>query len=151
MRPKLKERRGRKKMMFQGSFARTIDLLKRGMDVAVLRRETIANNIANAETPNFKRSVVNFESELKKALASERVRPPRQFVTDSRHIPFFQPTDYRTVRPRLVLDYLTTAKNNGNNVDIEEEGMLALENQLLYQTMAQAIASEFNRVNLVLR
>ena len=137
--------------MFTGSFAKTVDLLKRGMDIAVLRRDVIANNIANAETPNFKRTVVNFESELKRALDSEKIRPPRQFIADSRHIPFHRPVDYRTVRPRLVLDYLTTAKNNGNNVDIEEEGMLALENQLLYQTMAQAIASEFNRVNLVLR
>jgi flagellar basal-body rod protein FlgB len=134
-----------------GRFEKTIDLLKRGLDVAVLRNNVIANNIANAETPNFKRSVLNFESSLKRALDSEKVRPPRQFVTDSRHIPFYQPTDYRTVRPRLVLDYLTTAKNNGNNVDIEEEGMLALQNQLLYQTMAQAISSEFSRVNLVLR
>ncbi len=137
--------------MFTGSFAKTVDLLKRGMDIAALRRNVIANNIANAETPNFKRTVVNFESELKRALDSEKIRPPRQFITDRRHIPFHRPVDYRTVRPRLVLDYLTTAKNNGNNVDIEEEGMLALENQLLYQTMAQAIASEFNRVNLVLR
>jgi flagellar basal-body rod protein FlgB len=137
--------------MFTGSFAKTVDLLKRGMDIAVLRRDVIANNIANAETPNFKRTVVNFESELKRALDSEKIGPPRQFIADRRHIPFHRPVDYRTVRPRLVLDYLTTAKNNGNNVDIEEEGMLALENQLLYQTMAQAIASEFNRVNLVLR
>jgi flagellar basal-body rod protein FlgB len=137
--------------MFTGRFDKTVDLLKRGMDVSVLRRNVIANNIANAETPNFKRTVLNFESALKRALDSEKVRPPRQFVTDRRHIPFYQPIDYRTVRPRLVLDYLTTAKNNGNNVDIEEEGMLALENQLLYQTMAQAISSEFSRVNLVLR
>ncbi len=137
--------------MFTGSFAKTVDLLKRGMDIAVLRRNVIANNLANAETPNFKRTVVNFESELRRALESEKLRSPRQFITDSRHIPFHQPVDYKTVRPRLVLDYLSTAKNNGNNVDIEEEGMLALENQLLYQTMAQAIASEFNRVNLVLR
>ena len=138
-------------MLSAGRFDKTIDLLKRGMDVSVLRRNVIANNIANAETPNFKRTVLNFESALKRALDSEKARPPRQFVTDSRHIPFYQPIDYRTVRPRLVLDYLTTAKNNGNNVDIEEEGMLALENQLLYQTMAQAISSEFSRVNLVLR
>jgi flagellar basal-body rod protein FlgB len=138
-------------MLLAGRFDKTIDLLKRGMDVSVLRRNVIANNIANAETPNFKRTVLNFESALKRALDSEKVRPPRQFVTDRRHIPFYQPIDYRTVRPRLVLDYLTTAKNNGNNVDIEEEGMLALENQLLYQTMAQAISSEFSRVNLVLR
>jgi flagellar basal-body rod protein FlgB len=137
--------------MFSGRFEKTVDLLKRGLDVSVLRRGVIANNIANAETPNFKRTELNFESALKRALDSEKVPAPRQFVTDSRHIPFYQPIDYRTVRPRLVLDYLTTAKNNGNNVDIEEEGMLALQNQLLYQTMAQAISSEFNRVNLVLR
>lgn len=137
--------------MFSGRFEKTVDLLKRGLDVSVLRRGVIANNIANAETPNFKRTELNFESALKRALDSEKVPAPRQFVTDSRHIPFYQPIDYRTVRPRLVLDYLSTAKNNGNNVDIEEEGMLALQNQLLYQTMAQAISSEFNRVNLVLR
>jgi flagellar basal-body rod protein FlgB len=138
-------------MMFQGSFSKTVDLLKRGLDVSVLRRNVIANNIANAETPNFKRTVVNFEASLKRALNSEKVRPPRQFISDERHIPFFKPLDYRKVQPRLVLDYLTTSKNNGNNVDIEEEGMLALQNQLLYQTMAAAIASEYNRVNLVLR
>jgi flagellar basal-body rod protein FlgB len=137
--------------MFSGRFEKTVDLLKRGLDVSVLRRGVIANNIANAETPNFKRTELNFESALKRALDSEKVPAPRQFVTDSRHIPFYQPIDYRTVRPRLVLDYLTTAKNNGNNVDIEEEGMMALQNQLLYQTMAQAISSEFTRVNLVLR
>lgn len=137
--------------MFSGRFGQTIDLLRRGMDVAVLRRNVIANNMANAETPNFKRSVLNFESELKRALDSAKRQPPRQFVSDPRHIPFYQPRDYRTVQPRMVLDYLTTAKNNGNNVDIEEEGMLAMENQLLYQTMAQAISSQYNLVGLVLR
>jgi flagellar basal-body rod protein FlgB len=137
--------------MFSGSFGKTIDLMRREMDVLVLRRNVIADNIANAETPNFKRTVVNFESELKRALDSERVRPPAQFITDPRHIPFRQPRDYRTVSPRLMLDYLTTSKNNGNNVDIEEEGMLAQENQLLYQTLATAINSQYNLVNLVLR
>ncbi len=137
--------------MFSGSFGATVDLLRREMDVAVLRRNVIANNIANAETPNFKRTVVNFEAELKRALDSTAARPSVQFVNDPRHIPFYQPTDYRTVKPRLVLDYLTTAKNNGNNVDIEEEGMLAQENQLLYQTLATAINAQYNLVNLVLR
>lgn len=137
--------------MFSGQFGQTIDLLRRGMDVAVLRRNVVADNLANAETPNFKRSVVNFEAELKRALDSTKRQPPRQFVSDPRHIPFYQPRDYRTVQPRMVLDYLTTAKNNGNNVDIEEEGMLAMENQLLYQTMAQALSSQYNLVGLVLR
>ena len=72
-------------------------------------------------------------------------------MNDPRHIPFWQPRDYRTVRPRQVLDYLTTSKNNGNNVDVEEEGMLAQQNQLLYQTLATAISAQYNLVNLVLR
>jgi len=138
-------------VIFRGSFGKTIDILKRSMDVAVLRRNVIANNVANAETPNFKRTVVNFESALKRALDSEKVVPPRQFISDPRHIPFHRTVDYRTVQPRRVLDYLTTAKNNGNNVDMEEEMMLAMENQLLYQTMTAVVTSEFNRVNLVLK
>ena len=138
-------------MIFSGSFGKTIDILKRSMDVAVLRRNVIANNVANAETPNFKRTTVNFESALKRALDSEKVVPPRQFVSDPRHIPFHRPVDYRTVQPRRLLDYLTTAKNNGNNVDVEEEMMMAMENQLLYQTMTTFLTSEFNRVNLVLK
>jgi flagellar basal-body rod protein FlgB len=137
--------------MFSGNFGKTVDLLARGMDVAVLRRNVIANNIANSETPNFKRTVVNFEASLRRALDSEKVRPPVEFATNPRHIPFHRTVDYRTVRPRLVLDYLTTAKNNGNNVDVEEEGMLAQQNQLLYQTLATAIGAQYNLVNLVLR
>ena len=60
-------------MLFSGSsFGTTLDLIRREMDVSVLRREVIANNIANADTPNFKRSVVDFESRIKIALNSEK-------------------------------------------------------------------------------
>ncbi len=55
------------------------------------------------------------------------------------------------MKPRRVLDYLTEAKNNGNNVDIEEEGTNALTNQLLYTTLTQAVTSEIQGVNIVLR
>lgn len=133
------------------AFGKNLDILKRSMDVSVLRRNVMANNIANAETPNFKRTVVNFESALKRALESEKAPPPAQLVSDPRHISFHQPQDYRDVRPRRVLDYLTTARNNGNNVDLEEEMMLATQNQLLYQTLATVVSAEYARVGLVLR
>ena len=139
-------------MIFSGAFGRNLDILTREMEVSTLRRNVIANNIANAGTPNFKRSDVNFESQLKRALDSEkRVSDFPQFVTDPKHIPFDTPMDWRQVAPRRVLDYLTEAKNNGNNVDIEQEGMDSMNNQLLYTTLAQVISSEFQRVNLVLR
>jgi flagellar basal-body rod protein FlgB len=139
-------------MTFSGAFGRNLDILTREMEVSTLRRNVIANNIANAGTPNFKRSDVNFESQLKRALDSEkRISGFPQVVTNPKHIAFDKPMDWRQVKPRRVLDYLTEAKNNGNNVDIEQEGMDSLNNQLLYTTLAQVISSEFQRVNLVLR
>ena len=137
--------------MFGGMFGRNLAILTREMDVSVLRRDVIANNVANADTPNFKRSVVNFESQLKRALDSERAERFPQYVTDSRHIVFDKPMRWQDVAPRRVLDYLTEAKNNGNNVDVEEEAMDSLNNQLLYTTLAQVVSSEFQRVNIVLR
>jgi flagellar basal-body rod protein FlgB len=122
------------------------------MDVNLLRRSVIANNLANAEVPNFKRSDVNFESELKRALETEKLRPALELtLTDSRHIPNWRERDYREVQPRRVLDYVSTSKNNGNNVDSEQEIMAALENQLLYTLMAQAETFEFSQINMVLR
>jgi len=132
------------------SFAKTVDILQRNMHTASLRRQVIANNIANAETPNFKRSYVNFEAELSRALASERLNTSIGVLTHERHIPFEKPIDYRDVRPKLVLDYLTTAKNNGNNVDIERELMQATENQMLYELMSSAVSFQFNQIDIVL-
>jgi flagellar basal-body rod protein FlgB len=139
-------------MTFSGAFGRNLELLTREMEVATLRRSVIANNVANANTPNFKRSDVNFESQLKRALDSEKTTSSfPEFLTDPRHIPFNRPIDWRSVQPRRVLDYLTEAKNNGNNVDIEQEGMDSLNNQLIYTTLAQVVSSEFQRVNIVLK
>lgn len=139
-------------MFIGNSFGKTIDILHRSMDVSLLRRDVISDNIANSDTPHFKRSEVNFETALKKALDSEGPSGKLQArMTHSRHISFERPTDYRTVRPRKILDYLTTSKNNGNNVDIEQESMNAMHNQLSYQLMSQIVGSHFGQVNLVLR
>ena len=138
-------------MFIQGAFGKNLNILEKSMDVALIRQNVIADNIANADTPDFKRTAVNFESHLKRALESENKTVFPQILTDKRHIPFFRPMDYREVEPRLVLDYLSTAKNNGNNVDIEVESMALVQNQLLYQTLTQIVQSEFSRINLVLR
>jgi len=133
-------------------FAKTVDILHRAMDASLVRRDVIANNMANSDVPNFKRTVVNFESELKRALDSEKERPALSLaLTNEKHIPNWRERDYRQVEPRRVLDYVSTAKNNGNNVDPEEEMMLALQNQMMYTLMAQAQTFEFGQINLVLR
>ena len=134
------------------SFAKTVDLLHRAMDASTVRRQVIANNMANANVPNFKRSNVNFESELKRALDSEQQRPALELtMTHPDHISNWKERDYRDVQIRRVLDYTSTYNNNGNNVDPEQEFMLALENQMSYTLLAQSAAFEFNQVNQVLR
>jgi flagellar basal-body rod protein FlgB len=138
-------------MFLNNSFGKTLDIVHRTMDVSLVRRNVIANNIANSDTPNFKRTVVNFESQLGRALASEKVHAPKAAMNHEKHIPFYRPIDYRTVEPRKVLDYLSTSKNNGNNVDVEEEMMNALHNQLNYNLMVDALSSQFRQINLVLR
>ncbi len=140
-------------MFFTGSFGKNVDILWRTLNASTIRNNVVANNIANSDTPNFKRTDVNFESQLKRALDSEKTKENAfpAFLTDEKHIPFYTTMDYRDVKPARVLDYLTTAKNNGNNVDIEAESMTLLENQLMYQTLSQVVATKFARVQSILR
>lgn len=133
-------------MFTTSSFGKTMDVLHRSMDVELLRRSVIADNIANADTPHFKRTVVNFESQLKKALRPERDMALSVDVSwRERNI------SYDDVRPSRELDFLTLSDNNGNNVDAEQEMMLSVQNQMRYNLMAQAITSQFQQINTVLR
>lgn len=135
------------------SFSRTTDLLHRAMDVSTLRYQVTANNLANSEVPNYKRVEVNFESELKRALDSEK-NVGESFAmktSDDRHLSSNNFQDYRTVEPRRYRDYLTTSKANGNNVDAETEAMNVLKIQLNYQLLTQLQTFQFSQVKSVLK
>jgi len=135
------------------TFTRAVDLLHRGMDVNTLRYQVSANNMVASGVPNFKRSVVNFESELKRAFESEeKAKNGFQLTrTDERHFALNEPYDYRDVEPRRVLDYTTTVKPNGNNVDAETEAMIVLQSQMQYRMMASLINFEFSQVNTAMQ
>jgi len=135
------------------SFTRSVDLLQREMDVTSLRYQVSANNLANSEVPNFKRSTVNFESELKRAFESEKASREsfKLTTTDDRHIQINTPMDYRDVQPRRVLDYTTTAKANGNNVDAETEANNILQIQMQYRMLTQLTSFEFDQINTAMK
>ena len=139
-------------MIVNNTFGKTIDLLHRSMSASSLRQAVYADNFANQNVPNFKRTEVNYESELGRALHSEKQKPVLELnLTDPKHIPNWQPRDYQEVSPRRVLDYLTQTNNNGNNVNPEEEFNLLLKNQLRYMLLSQMTTFEFSQVNMVLR
>jgi flagellar basal-body rod protein FlgB len=134
------------------SFSKTVDLLHRAMNVGNLRHSVCADNLANKDVPHFKRTEVNFESSLKKAILSQTHKP--EFImakSDPRHVSNWIQLDYRSVQPRRVLDFASTYDNNGNNVNPEEEMNNILKNQMRYTLYAHAAAFEYGQVSLVLR
>jgi flagellar basal-body rod protein FlgB len=139
-------------MIVNNNFTRTVDMLHRAMGVSSAREAVIADNLANADVPGFKRSVLNYESELARAIETEKQKPVLELDrTHPSHFTNWEPRNYQDVEVRRVLDYTTTMKNNGNNVDPEYEFNLALENQLRYMLLVNSANFEFGQVNQVLR
>ena len=134
------------------NFSRTVDILHRAMNVGNLRHSVYADNFANKDVPNFKRTEVNFEESLKKAVLSERYKPEFIMATSAPgHISNWTQIDYRDVHPRRVLDFTSTYNNDGNNVDPDKEVNNILENQMRYTLYAQAAAFQYGQIALVLR
>ncbi len=130
------------------SFTRSVDLLQRALDVNTLRYSVAANNMANADVPNFKRTKVNFESELKRAFESEE-RAKNAFelkTSEPYHIKINNVIDYQGVEPRRVTDYLSTEKANGNNVNVESEAMDIVKVQMQYKMLTMLESFEFSQV-----
>lgn len=120
-----------------------INLLDRAADASWLRNEAISNNIANADTPGYKRQDVAFESELKKAIGYNRYEP-----TDSK----VSKLKTRRLEPRPYTDSAGFSyRLDGNNVDIENENVMLAENQLKYQGLLTSINNEFSNLQSVMK
>ncbi|WP_010577281.1 flagellar basal body rod protein FlgB [Leptospira alexanderi] len=135
-------------------FMKTQDLLERGMNNSILKRKVISDNIANADVPHFKRSEVIFESMMKRAIESEKIEALKEVptqISDERHIQFFKPMDYREVQPKANIDYLTTMRADGNNVDVEKEVVEASNSQMQYMMMTERLNQNYRDLKQVMR
>ncbi|MEA4900863.1 flagellar basal body rod protein FlgB [Desulfitobacterium sp.] len=112
-------------------------LMETGLDASSLRQKVLSNNVANVDTPNFKRSDVDFQQILGEALGEPPANLPLK-VTSPQHIQGVQ----GSVRSGVVKDNSTTLRNDGNNVDIDKEMADVAENGLYYNSMTQAISNE---------
>ncbi len=109
----------------------TFRLLENTLDASSLRQRVLANNLANMETPNFKRSDVDFDQVLKKELDQTFSIEAKR--TDVRHISFSSLGAEND--PRIVTDETSVMNNNKNNVDVDSEMSKVAENQLSYYTL----------------
>jgi flagellar basal-body rod protein FlgB len=141
-------------LLDSGMYGKTNFLLERGLDVSMQRRTVLADNIANVDVPNFKRSDISYEAQLRRAIeegksVAENFTPAR--LTDQRHMSFYKKPDYRAVKPKVFLDYQSSMRNDGNNVDPEVEVTNALKNQMRYQALMTSLNDQFRAMNLVIR
>lgn len=94
-----------------------------------MRLKAIANNIANVNTPGYKRIEVSFEAELQKALNPQVLTGAR---TDSQHMAIGRP-DLGSLKPKAYRPNDPTLPGQVNNVDIDMEMAKLAENQILFQ------------------
>lgn len=119
--------------------------LKKGLDAGALRQRVIANNIANLNTPFFKKSTVEFEGLLKKALGQS---PIEMSVTHPKHMrgrPSLQ-----DLKPEIKIKDETSMRQDGNNVDIDEEMTMLAANGIQYQAMARILSERYSHLGLVI-
>ncbi|MGN0497242.1 MAG: flagellar basal body rod protein FlgB [Lachnospiraceae bacterium] len=128
--------------MINTSIYNYINVLDKAADAANTRNEVLANNIANVDTPNYKRKDVSFQNYLEQALIgaeplSTRVAEVNTHLSDFGGVTY---TDSSVLSYRL----------DNNNVDIDTENAYLAENQIRYNALVEQIGQEFNRYKTVL-
>ena len=120
-----------------------INYLGRGLQAATLRQEVISNNIANVNTPNFKKSDVVFENLLARELNLDSSGKLQMVRTHDRHMPIGANAP---VTAKIEQQNTTTMRVDNNNVDIDVEMATLAKNQIYYNTMAKELGSYLSRV-----
>lgn len=123
-----------------------LNVLEKGLDASSLRQKVLSNNVANVDTPDFKRSDVDFEAILGTALGKTGETLPLK-TTSSQHIPGVA----EAAQNGVVTDQSTSLRNDGNNVDIDREMANVAENGLYYNSLTQTISSQLGLLRMVVQ
>lgn len=107
----------------------TYNLIKKGMDAASLRSKVISNNLANLNTEDYKRSYVNFEDTLKENTDDLELK-----TSEDRHIKNTEAQGEISIQK----DNTTSMREDGNNVDVENEEVNMVTNALMYSALVTA-------------
>ena len=116
-----------------------VNVLNKAADAAWTRNDVLANNIANMDTPGYKRQDVDFESQLKQAMRSTRFKSVGAINDTELETRVY--TDASGFSYRL----------DGNNVDIDTETARLAENQIRYNGLVQSMNEEFTNLKMVMK
>ena len=122
-------------MIGSGSY-NYINVLQQAADASWLRNTILTNNIANVDTPNYKRQDVQFETYLIEQLAGGDTMD--SYVNDM---------DLSTLEPTIYTDQSNLSyRLDGNNVDIDTENVELASEQIKYEALTNSINAEFTRM-----
>ena len=120
-----------------------VNVLNKAADAAWTRNDVLANNIANMDTPGYKRQDVDFESQLKQAMRSTR------FKSVDARVGAINDTELET---RVYTDASGFSyRLDGNNVDIDTETARLAENQIRYNGLVQSMNEEFTNLKMMMK
>ena len=123
--------------MIDGMFASAnYQGVKKMLDATVLRQEAIASNLANIETPNYKRVDVTsaFATQLTQAIESGGVKSMRQ------------------LKPTISVDETAVAQNrDGNSVQLEKELTYLQKNMVAHHLQTQMITGSLTKLRSAIR
>lgn len=129
--------------MFSSSAFDYINVLDKAADASWIRNEAISNNIANVDTPGYKRQDVNFEEQLRKAMKNSRYKSIDERVKN---------IDLNRLNPITYRDYAALSyRLDGNNVDIDTENVELASNQIRYQGLTDSITKHFEGLQTVMK
>ena len=112
-----------------------VNVIGKAADASWLRNDILANNIANVDTPGYKRQDVNFESQLRRALGNSRYQ-----TVDSK-VAHVTSTE---LEPRVYTDSANFSyRLDGNNVDIDTENVELASNQNKSNGLIYSMNQEF--------
>ena len=120
-----------------------VNVLGKAADASWLRNDILANNLANVDTPGYKRKDIDFESQLRRALGSSRYESVDSKVSHvtSTELEGRVYTDAANFSYRLY----------GNNVDIDTENVELASNQIKYNGLMSGINQEFANLKMVMK
>jgi flagellar basal-body rod protein FlgB len=109
-----------------------VDFLEAGLRAENLRQKAIANNVANIQTPRYRRIDVKFEELLAKVLNS-----PGQ-------------VDLSEVKAQIYEPKQTPMKSNGNDVNLETEVGRMVKNTLRHKTYIRLLNKKYSQIELAM-
>ncbi len=105
-----------------------VDFLEAGIKAESLRQKAIANNVANLETPGYRRIDVKFEELLAKALDSHG------------------DVDLSDIESQIYQPKQTPVKSNGNDVNLEAEVGEMVKNTLRHKTYIRLLYKKYKQI-----